>query len=382
MQMIDGIKMTLIKMTSVLLMLFISQFLFSQSLEERLSKEVPTCKTISKNSQHLISTYSISDKDSLQQVIAIWKRECGDIEPIRRLEILMDIYAGTFFYSTHENYIAHELHNFRNRTYTSNLDSYSDPYSGNYNDYLNLGGTFDQWTKAVAEDLLLQENDKNSESYLILLLFSEKLDLFYDELYKTEDRDLPLVLEYKDKLNKSGFLFYKFCVYVGVWNPMGKLKEHFEKSPQLGVGINLDLNNNYSVEIKGMFTRYLNSKELVFEIDDRLESVKSESGITLGINVARSFSLFQDRAFLDIYSGVNVSIIDSGIKEENATKEDGTEGAETINLEIGINFRKIVFKHKSIGVNVALNYAPYNLDSQLKTDVGSLYGQANLFFRF
>jgi len=357
---------------------------FAQSLEARLSRSVPNCEIISTNSQNLLSSYSLNDLDSIQAVLKIWKRECGNTEPIQRLEILLDINEGAFSSTNYKFYLKNHIYKFENRVQDSNYEDNYDRYESNksYYNYVKLEGKYDKWTRAIAQELISLKLNTHSEEYLILLLFSGQVEAFDEAMLLNENQNLPLVVACNENRYANSPVYYQWTAHVGLWAPLGKLREHFNPSPQLGFGVNVSFKKKYSIGLEASFTRWLNQKELDFNFDDRSVTTKSNHGMTIGATLAREVLQYHDNAFIDLYSGINVAILSTDIEKENATEDDKYHSTTTANLELGLNLRKRIFTSKEVGINLAVNYSPYNLDSQLKTKVGSLYFQSNAFLRF
>lgn len=102
----------------------------------------------------------------------------------------------------------------------------------------------------------------------------------------------------------------------------------------------------------------------------------------MGFNVSRELLNYENTAFIELVTGINLGVISTDIEKKVQKGNDKYHAAETVNVEIGLNLGKVIFKNKVIGLNLSMNYAPYNLDSQLVTEVGSLYFQMNTFFKF
>ncbi len=356
--------------------------IYSQNLEDRLSKAVKTCETTSINAQRVIVDYTIDQTDSIQNVLEIWNRECGNIEVVRRVEILLELQNDTFNYGENKSYFEDDFRKFINRINEAKENNFKERYerSKAYYGYVGLNSEFDAWTKNIALKILDENENQLPQDRTISLLLSENINEFEKAFESNEYEDLQLIKDYKSKYVYRRF--YQVVVYLGARNPIGKMKENFSPSPQLGFGIKVPFSDKYSIELKAIFTRLINQEELVFNIENELINHIPTSTIAMGFNVSRELLNYKNKAFIELVTGINLGVVSTDIEKKVQKDNDKYHAAETVNLEIGLNLGKVVFKNKAIGLNLSMNYAPYNLDSQLVTEVGSLYFQTNAFFKF
>ena len=177
----------------ILILLITSISIYSQNdttLTTRLNKPIKNCETIAFNSQSILPEYNISQLDSIRKILSIWENQCGNCEPIIRLKILLNIKQKTFVDTNYEMYIAEHIYIYKNRITVSKKNNYSKifEYYKIYYSYVPLRSKFDEWTKTIAQNLL-KEQKKGTSEYLLCLLFSEQIELFYDELKSKEYKE-------------------------------------------------------------------------------------------------------------------------------------------------------------------------------------------------
>jgi hypothetical protein len=356
--------------------------LIGQNLEERLSVAVVNCETVSVNAQNLMATYSIEDVDSIKQVLKFWRSKCGDSEVISRVEVLMDLYYNRFRYEDHRDYFRYRLSRFLNRVDNAGLPNSDEVFESNrsYFNYVKINGVFDQWTRDIAQQIQKESSNQNLDAYLATILFTFDLETFEAEMQNQDNRASDLVKDYLSKYDYSRP--YQVSIYLGARIPLVNQRIHFHESPQLGFGLSIPIKGTYSAGFKVIFTRLINQKDLLWNIENDSVLIDPPSIVTAGFNFSRRFVLRDKSLSLDLYSGINLGALSTSIDKEGDDEDNPEYAAETVDLEVGFNLGKTIFTNKEIGLNVSFHYAPYNLDSELITEVGSLYGQVNSYFKF
>lgn len=145
-------------------------------LLKRLTRPVVTCELIATNCQQIISTLTIDKLDSIRFFLEQWKKYCGESEPVKRAEILISIYDGTYTDSINTEYFFSTVKKFDNRVRFSRNKDYQIQYENNktYFDYTPLNGSFDLWTLTLARSLI-QSQERNSSQYLFCMIFCDSI---------------------------------------------------------------------------------------------------------------------------------------------------------------------------------------------------------------
>jgi len=376
------------KYISILLILFLSTIVYSQNdsiLNKRLNKTVVNCETIAFNSQAMLPKYDFSQIDSIIKILSIWEKECGNVEPIIRLKILLDIKQKKFIDTAYENYITNYIYIYKNRISETKRHNYNEifEYNKGYFSYVPLKSKFDEWTKNIAENLLVAQRKGTSE-YLFCLLFSEKTDLFYEEIKSKEyKRNYVKITVYDEKYET----WQKGMVYnaiIGVWIPIGNLSNTFSISPNIGFRAGFTFKNAMRFDIGVNVRIHTNSKPFEINADNAITQVNSNTGITGGLWFTKEYRL-KNKIMIDAIGGIGVGIIDTDLKKANPNPDDDSSdyySITTADFSLGVNIRKRIFIKHSVGLNISYHFAPYNLDDKLVNNIGNQFLTTNLIYRF
>jgi hypothetical protein len=375
------------KLVPLLILLSHSLTVFSQNdsiLMNRLNENVVTCETLAFNCQALLPEYHISQPDTIRRILSIWENECGNVEPILRLKILLDIKDKSLIDTAQEVYLTHYIYIFKDRLSLKKKLNYHEIFDSNkpYFSYVPLRSEFDEWTKTIAENLLI-EQEKGSSEYLFCLLFSEKADLFYEELKLKEYQENHVkktVYEEKYDTWQRGMVYN---VILGAWIPAGNLSNTFGVSPNLGFRVGYTLENLVRFDVGVNVRIHTNSKPFEIFADSSISSVKSNTGITAGIWLAKEYRL-KNQLMIDAFVGAGIGIIDTDLQKSRPKPDSNSNyySIQTADFSIGLNIRKRIFIKNSIGINMSYHFAPYKLDDILVHNIGNQFFTTNLIYRF
>ena len=170
---------------------------------------------------------------------------------------------------------------------------------------------------------------------------------------------------------------------VGVWMPVGKLSDTFSASPLLGFRAGFTFAHSIRFDIGVNLRIHTNSKQFQIEAEDITTKVNSNVGFTGGVWVTKEYKL-KNKIMIDAIGGIGIGVIDTDLKKTNTNPDDNDNyySLETVDFSLGINIRKRVFMKNSIGLNLSYHFAPYTLDNELITDIGSQFFTTSLIFRF
>ncbi|MDO9511137.1 MAG: hypothetical protein Q7J34_05225 [Bacteroidales bacterium] len=362
--------------------------IFSQSdslLVNKLFRPITNCEIVSYNCQEDLVKRTIDQDDSIKNILSIWKKYCGEAEPILRIEVLMSIHQSNSFDSSHINYIDQYLSKYQQRVKWSCADQYSQYYETwkGYLDYIPLRGMFDQWTKEIALELI--SNQKlNSSEYLLCLLFSDSIDRFNNERNRKEHKDCYL----SSRMSENQYSFWNdgltMNVLSGVWIPLGKLSTTFSPSPHFGFSFGAPVTKSLRIDLGVSLNILINDKKFDLYIEDSIQSVNGTMCVTLGVWITKEFVLNKS-LFLDISGGVGLGAIDTNRKKSQSNNTDSNDnyyGMNTIDVSMGIGIRKKVFDRNSIGIQITYHFAPYELDDILVKRLGNQFSSLALSYRF
>jgi len=363
----------------------VSSFAYSQNdslLIKRLNRPVQDCKTIAYNSQAILSGYSISETDSINQILTIWENRCGINEPILRLKILQHIhskaFAGTALY---QRYLDDFASTFKNRIAASRESDYHKTFEYNniYFDYVPLQSKFDKWTKTIAQNLL-KKQQKGTSEYLFCLLLSEEIEKFEAERKLKAYKDNFVATHISDKEYDVLKDEVKINFIIGAWIPLGKLKPTFTTSPLLGFHSGFNFSNSVKIEIGAEFRLHIDNKPFQIEAEGTATEVKSKVGFVVGFWFSKEFKLKRNM-LLGMVGGIGIGILDTDLKK-NSNDDSNNYAIETADFSLGVNVRRRISRSIDIGLNLSYHYAPYNWDSQLVSNLGNQYLSLSLILGY
>lgn len=342
------------------------------------------CEMTTFNCQRILPQYKISQTKSIKEILSIWEIKCGEVEPIIRLKILLDIKERVFVDKKYERYVSEFIYVYKDRVSASKGDNYKVTFNRykSYYSYLPLRSKFDEWTKSIAQELIKEQKTGTSE-YLLCLLFSEQIDYFYEEIKSKEyEENFIKTTVYTEKYDtwQKGMIYNAF---IGTWIPLGKLSDTFSPCPLFGFHAGFAFNQSVRFDI-GINIRIQNQyKPFLINADNTITEVNSEVGFTGGLWVTKEYKL-ENKIMLDAIVGLGIGYIDTDLKKVNPNPDenDNYYSIETADLSVGMNIRKRIFMRHSVGLNLSYHFAPYNLDKELITEIGSQFFTTSIIYRF
>jgi uncharacterized protein YqkB len=336
------------------------------------------------NSYNQLSELNILEIERISKILYNWEVICGENEPIARIKILLHIQNNKLDENLIAKYVTDYIYTFKDRVTASNSDNYKAIYAhySHYYSYVPLKSNYDKWTKSIAQDLLQKQNEGTSE-YLLCLLFSEQVDVFYK---KIKSRD------YKDNFIKNAIYQEKYdtwqrgmnySIIAGAWFPIGKLSHTFDISPIFGFRGGFTFAKSLRFDI-GFNLRVQNQqKPILIEGNNQINEVKSKTGLTGGIWATKEYRI-NNKVMIDAIVGLGVGILDTDLKKVNTQNTDNNKyyGVETADFSLGVNFRKRIFMKSSIGINISYHFSPYQLDKVLVNSIGYQHLTTALIYRF
>jgi hypothetical protein len=339
---------------------------------------------VATNSQEIITSYSISQMDSITNILSVWENHCGNNEPIQRIKILLAIKKGEPMDTLLDEYLQWNNYKYRNRTeYNRYVKSY-EAYESNkgYYNYIPLQGKFDAWTAKIAADLLSMLQAGTSE-YLACLFFSNKFAQFEIELTSKRYGNNLVVksikgIRYEDWNNRL-----RISLITGLWMPIGKLETTLNPGPQFGIAFGLPVSKTVRLDIALTFAFPSNKKSFDINVENTTKNVNSRYAVFFGGLVTKEYRITEN-FFFDAIGGVGLGTISTDLKkpQSNNNDKDSFYDLATIDMNIGAGLRRKIFKTGTIALQQSFHFAPYNTDSKLKTDLGNQFMTTSLIYRF
>ena len=365
---------------SILIIVLGHTSLSAQDLETRLQKNSKVdCSVYAENSSELIGSYDIEQLDSVTAVLDIWERECGLSEPIMRMRILHDIYFNRFrsehytdYYQLYIRKYIYRVEASQRRTYHSNYES-----SKNYYDHTRIGQGFDHHTFELAKSLLGRQN-KESDAYLLCLLFSDDLKMFEEESYKRSASKTPLIKALFDS-RRGIFTNFRISGTLGIWLPLGSNQNVFKPSPMITLGFHQLFWDSWRFDGTIALVPFVNNEPLDFRFEGRNQSTSSLVSINLGLGVTRQNQLSK-KWFLDTGFSLGIDVLGTDIESSKEDADDHAVAALDIGANIALRYK--LKNGRSIALRSSIHHASYDWARSLKSDVGNSFATVGLAYGF
>jgi hypothetical protein len=349
-------------------------------LLQRLQRPLaPSCETIAGNAQALIPTFdAMTQTDSIAPILTVWARSCGAIEPIDRVQILLDIANKTFVDTVFAEYIEKSVQHYHNRAYDINRGGRHVPeYYATYYDFVPVGDTFDQWTAQLAKKLL-PEQKVGTSAYLFCLLFANDLEKFDKAMQRYEYEKgyfYQMLNKKKYTVSRGGWV-----ISTGAWQPLNALGKVVNTSPLVGLSIDFQV-DEMVFEIGALVRIPVNYHSFLLRTDsNRIERAMAQTGLTFGLRVIRQIPLGRNW-YLEPSAGLYYESQDTDLYKGQKDGKDQYYNINTASATIGVGFYKR-FGTQGMGLNLYYHILPYFLDHKLVSDLSGNAVGLTLSYRF
>lgn len=163
-----------------------------------------------------------------------------------------------------------------------------------------------------------------------------------------------------------------FHISVGSYIPIGKLANFYNPGVQLGFGVGL-IASKIRLEF-GIMPRYMNNKKEIeiYSLDTIVKTNAPEGG---SIGGWVSYEIFKNKSiYTELVSGVSSELLSIPNEKDPLIK--------TIGFSFGISSLINKFGKQNVGIRVLYNYAAYNKDNVLKSDLGGQFLTLSLTYSF
>ena len=166
---------------------------------------------------------------------------------------------------------------------------------------------------------------------------------------------------------------------VGSWIPVGTLSEYFNPCVLVGFGFGFMLTEKMRMEYT-VIPRFMNSKkQFDINVNNTVEKTNSSSGGSV-IGGWLIYKVYADKnILLELTSGISWEALSTNI--EDPDDKDETLDVSAIGFSIGMNSLINKFGKQNIGLSVWYNYAAYNNDKLLKSNIGGHSISISLIYR-
>ncbi len=353
------------------------------TLVERLHRPVADCETIAGNAHQLIADVYYDNIDSMDYILNLWEGECGAVEPVLRLKILLDIMENSYADSNYSLYFRQYITKYKNRINASAMETYFNEYEKykTYFDYVPLRSRFDRLTRGMARDML-PDQQRGTTAYLLALLFSDDLEAYERELKQPLYAGNPIREEQERREQVRYPWEIDLTLYAGMWSPTGRMAQIVDRNWNLGLLLGSPMGENYRMDYGLIFNFARNSRPFEMYVGKTYKMARAKHGLTIGLWFTREFRFENDMA-LDAVAGLGFGVLTTDLEKDNpAPDESKNYELNTADFSLGVNVRKRVAGNNSLGLNLSWHLVPYKWDDTLTQDIGSSFIRFNLFFRF
>jgi len=171
-----------------------------------------------------------------------------------------------------------------------------------------------------------------------------------------------------------------YSIEAGIWQPLGNLNNTFKTNPNIGLKFGFPISKPFRIELGTSVNIPINSEPFLYTTNDtsfNAHSINTVNGI-LGLWVSHEKRI-KKNVFIDKYFGLGLGLIQTG--EENI-KDNNYYTIETINFNLGVKLRRIIFKKRSIGIFMDYNFAPFSLFKKVNDNFGNSYLTSGISYRF
>lgn len=342
-----------------------------------------SCSEIASTSQKLICEKYSSTIDSIIKISKIWEDNCGKNEPNQRIKILtqiekkipVDDISFEYFVQYKEDYIL------RTKISMKKNKRIFEKYKNQFY-YVPIGESFDSLTNELAKSKTYIL-DNRSSAYLMCLLWSNN-DKRFDALVKSRYFRKGEFGRKIDSLFYTGWLKGVFLTYhAGYWFPLKKMQNTFTNNYEFGVSFGRAIKHKFRIDID-LNTRLLTgSKSLMVNFNDSIQSAKTKFGFSGGLMISKqlnfNYKTGMDIRFKAMKTGISTNLYRIA---DNITMDRIYYTLESYSFSLGIALRHRLFYHNTLFYFIDYNYALFQNDKRLITNIGNTYLSAGLGFQF
>jgi hypothetical protein len=328
--------------------------LYSQEVEGLMTRKSISCNDIIYNSAFLIPEhFEKNNMDTVAAIVNYWENQCGIIEPLLRIKILLAIKADTLNENIYSNLpIIIYLLNYREkkRAEVSGVEF------GDYFGTLQAMKLFDNFTQELAIELKKKENSELDNFFLDF--YSNNFEKIFWRLQDTTLTGSNVEESYDSEVSKyinrsEGH----FSVYSGTWLPIGNLSI-VGIHPIIGFQAGLKIRK---VLIDGVLELKLGNSPNVYFVqkDDSLYSTTHFFGGFLGLELG--YELMNFKSFeVDFLAGSGWDGFDVLSIGSSSDPNRITKTISALNFNLGIGFRKYFRNRSYIGIETRYNFINYS----------------------
>jgi len=318
------------------------------------------CDSISENLFFIIEKeYNSGNIDSVDSLLKIWEKNCGIIEPIERIKLLLSLEDNSFNENMFSDNIIQNLLIYRalKNNYVTNDTVHYLPFEY-YPDYPKLKKEFDIFSTKISKKLICTFDTNTIES-LLYEFYASTPDSLFLRLQKPVYKETKLKKCYENYVYNTtrDSMLLHFGLITGVWVPIGNNKV-LGWHPIAGFQFGFKNYDGWRLDLS-MIIRFKDTKEpITLYFIDSLRTTSKYLGGYFGLNIEKE--IYADiNNELSLNGGFALDGFKSNFIENNIIYEENLSSA---NLNFGFSYRRILKQKRYIEFQPFYNIISYKTD--------------------
>lgn len=326
-----------------------------------------SCIDVEENARYLIPRYyDASKQDSIRFLLSYWEKKCGSVEPVTRMNILLDAEAGRLSSYPATRLTLYNLLDFKRKSeFVKRHPQAKEAVRDNmrWNERIQLNDPFDTFTALRATEAL--RNASGTVDSAFLQFYAGNTDSLFHQFNRNQFSPSSFQTMYDSLLNEieSEYVPY-ITVVVGMWSPLGNaavLGNH----PEIGFSLGA-MKYRYSVDLT-MVLKFVSSSDPYVVIH---QNVPKTTKYFFGGYIAGQFGydIIQQRDFdISALTGIGYDGFDA-VAASNSYANDGTS-INSLNINVGAGARVYLDEFRGSFLNFEVRYNFVNYSNTGGTDL-------------
>ncbi len=346
---------------SVVLLLSI-QILAAQQDEEfdkLMTRKRISCYDVEENGRFLIPKYYQEEKfDSIRYLLRYWQRNCGEVETITRMNLILDAGVNTIDqYPFSKRTIWNFLNYKRKMEFARKNPERKDYYTGNlfWTNQEKINDQFDVFTSVFASEALTKNGSALARN--ILGFYSGNMDSLFTSLYNKAVGNEALQSSYDSIITdiKAEFVTYMSAT-IGYWVPTGNASV-LGNHPELGFNMGA-MRYGWSADLMLLFKFVHTPSSYIV----RKNGIPTSTKYFFGGYIAgqAGYDVVRQKSYdISILTGIAYDGFDAIASSGSNTNDNVSVGSLNLNLGLGGRFYTEEFRGTFITAEVRYNFVDY-----------------------
>jgi len=310
-----------------------------------------------------------------------WKNFCGESEPLYRGEILSDITLNHFVESKYSDkdqmMTMANAYCFRNSMSKESNYHQIYEYYKIYFGYVQLNSDYDLTTVAWASSLLEENADLSNTERAFCLLYSNRIDDFWELLKNDSLEGTQLQQDYQAEVQRVRDMWDgHISFFSGAFIPQSNLNSVIGAKALFGFQIGAKVKKmqyDLDIAVRG------GESKVPYEVEFENQLVTTTDHFSGYIGIDFAYELFNNyKQELDLEWGVGVDVMD--VIEGDTNKGEDSKTLASYNFNLGLGHRFYLKNMNYIGLHGKYNLVNYK--NKGGTDLGGNYFTVALSYNF